>query len=47
MDGPSKGLLPEKRDGTILVEPTHAVLTKDTEFLGKMDPYVVVSLSNR
>eukprot|EP00826_Nyctotherus_ovalis_P011546 TRINITY_DN12_c0_g1_i13.p2 TRINITY_DN12_c0_g1~~TRINITY_DN12_c0_g1_i13.p2 ORF type:complete len:152 (+),score=20.81 TRINITY_DN12_c0_g1_i13:2-457(+) len=33
--------------GKLVVRPTHAKLTRDTEFFGKMDPYVKVQLGER
>lgn len=33
--------------GSLIIKPTSARLTRDTEFLGKMDPYCVVKLGNQ
>lgn len=33
--------------GTLIVKPLKAKLTRDTEFLGKMDPYCKVLLGNQ
>ena len=30
--------------GSIVVKPMSAKLTRDTEFLGKMDPYCVIKI---
>lgn len=32
--------------GTLVVKPLNAKLSRDTEFMGKMDPYCVVKLGN-
>ena len=32
--------------GKLIVKPTRAKLTRDTEFLGKMDPYIALSVGD-